>query len=146
MKHHTPRECTVEEFEAWSAATDRYEAVAKAADEEGGPSLSLVPTTERNQVWPTDLLPPAAAAPQDAEAPGTPPLHATPFDGIPFEDDPNLTDKRFPRNPTQSYRSREPLRIVGEVAEWEPHPPERLKDMKDVLARLEAEGDMRIID
>jgi hypothetical protein len=42
-----------------------------------------------------------------------------------FEDDPNLTDKRFPGNPTQSYRSREPLRVVGEVEAWEPHPPER---------------------
>ena len=45
-----------------------------------------------------------------------------------FEDDPNLTDKRFPGNPTQSYRSREPLRVVGEVETWEPHPPERLAE------------------
>jgi hypothetical protein len=64
----------------------------------------------------------------------------------PFEDDPNLTDKKFPGNPTQSYRSRDPLRIVGKVTEWEPHPPERLKEMKDFLAKLAAEGDMRIID
>ena len=64
----------------------------------------------------------------------------------PFEDDPNLTDKRFPGNPTQSYRSREPLRIVGEVAQWEPHSPERLKEMKAALARMEAEGGARIID
>ena len=63
-----------------------------------------------------------------------------------FVDDPNLTDKKFPGNPTKSYRSREALRIVGEVAEWEPHSPERLKEMKDFLARLAAEGDMRIID
>ena len=63
-----------------------------------------------------------------------------------FEDDPNLTDKRFPGNPTKSYRSRAPLRLVGEVTEWEPHPPERLKEMKDALARMEAEGDMKIID
>jgi rifampin ADP-ribosylating transferase len=63
-----------------------------------------------------------------------------------FEDDPNLTDKKFPGNMTQSYRSREPLRIVGEVAQWEPHPPERLRDMKDALARMEAEGGAEIID
>ncbi|MGQ0659252.1 NAD(+)--rifampin ADP-ribosyltransferase [Sphingosinicella sp.] len=63
-----------------------------------------------------------------------------------FEDDRNLTDKKFPGNPTAAYRSREPLRIVGEVESWEPHPPERLKEMKDFLARLEAEGDMKIID
>lgn len=55
-------------------------------------------------------------------------------------DDPNLTDKKFPGNPTRSYRSRFPLRIVGEVAEWEPHPPEILQAMKDNLARLQAEG------
>ena len=63
-----------------------------------------------------------------------------------FFDDPNLTDKKFPGNPTQSYRSRFPLRIVGEVAEWQGHTPERLKEMKDFLARLAAEGDMQIID
>jgi rifampin ADP-ribosylating transferase len=61
-------------------------------------------------------------------------------------DDPNLTDKRFPGNPTRSYRSRAPLRIVGEVEQWEPHPPERLKEMKDALARIEAEGGAEIID
>ncbi|MBY8828837.1 NAD(+)--rifampin ADP-ribosyltransferase [Hephaestia mangrovi] len=63
-----------------------------------------------------------------------------------FEDDPNLTDKKFPGNITCSYRSRDPLRIVGEVAEWEGHPPERLQEMKDMLARRAATGDMGIID
>ncbi len=63
-----------------------------------------------------------------------------------FEDDPNLTDKRFPGNPTQSYRSREPLRVVGEVAHWDPHPPERLAEMKAALARMDAEGGPEIID
>lgn len=63
-----------------------------------------------------------------------------------FEDDPNLTDKKFPGNITCSYRSREPLRIVGEVAEWEGHPPERLQEMKAMLARRAATGDMGIID
>jgi rifampin ADP-ribosylating transferase len=63
-----------------------------------------------------------------------------------FVDDPNLTDKKFPGNPTQSYRSRDPLRIVGEVERWEPHSPERLKEMKDFLARRKAEGVDGIID
>jgi rifampin ADP-ribosylating transferase len=58
----------------------------------------------------------------------------------PIVDDPNLTDKKFPGNPTQSYRTREPLRVIGEVAEWQGHSPERLKEMKDFLARLKAEG------
>ena len=55
-------------------------------------------------------------------------------------DDPNLTDQRFPGNPTLSYRSREPLRVIGEVTEWEPHSPERLQEMKDGIARLHAQG------
>jgi len=63
----------------------------------------------------------------------------------PFIDDPNLTDKKFPGNPTLSYRSREPLRIVGEVEEWEGHPPERLRQMKENVARLRREG-AEIID
>lgn len=58
----------------------------------------------------------------------------------PIEDDPNLTDKKFPGNPTQSYRSRDPLRVTGEVTEWQGHAPERLKEMKDHLARLKAQG------
>jgi rifampin ADP-ribosylating transferase len=63
-----------------------------------------------------------------------------------FFDDPNLTDKKFPGNPTKSYRSREPLRVVGEIEQWEGHPPERLKEMKDHLVRMEAEGGAEIID
>jgi hypothetical protein len=58
----------------------------------------------------------------------------------PFEDDPNLTNKRFPGNPTKSYRTREPLRIVGEVEDWEGHPPEVLQAMRDHLAELERQG------
>jgi rifampin ADP-ribosylating transferase len=63
-----------------------------------------------------------------------------------FEDDPNLTDKKFPGNITMSYRSRDPLRVVGELAEWQPHSPEQLQAMKDGLARLAAEGRDHIID
>ncbi|HSI18820.1 MAG TPA: NAD(+)--rifampin ADP-ribosyltransferase [Sphingomonas sp.] len=55
-------------------------------------------------------------------------------------DDPNVTDRKFPGNPTLSYRSRAPLRVIGEVTEWEGHSAERLKEMKDFLARLKAEG------
>jgi hypothetical protein len=61
----------------------------------------------------------------------------------PFEDDPNVTDKRFPGNPTQSYRTRHPLRVVDEVADWEGHGPEALKALKamlDGLARLREQG------
>jgi len=63
-----------------------------------------------------------------------------------FVDDPNVTDKRFPGNPTQSYRSREPLRIVAEVVHWAGHSSERVQQMKDGLAQLQAEGRAQIID
>jgi rifampin ADP-ribosylating transferase len=53
-----------------------------------------------------------------------------------IEDDPNLTDKRFPGNPTKSYRSREPLRVTGELTDWEGHAPDVLQAMKDNLDRL----------
>ena len=58
----------------------------------------------------------------------------------PIEDDPNLTDKRFPGNPTRSYRTRDPLRVVGEVVDWEPHDPEVLQAMRDRLAELDRQG------
>ena len=58
----------------------------------------------------------------------------------PIENDPNLTDKRFPGNPTKSYRTRYPLRIIGEVANWTGHTPEQLKAMRDHLAHLERLG------
>ena len=58
----------------------------------------------------------------------------------PFEDDPNVTNKRFPGNRTQSYRTRHPLRVVGEVKAWEGHDPEVLKEMLDRLALLREQG------
>jgi hypothetical protein len=58
----------------------------------------------------------------------------------PFEDDPNVTNKRFPGNPTKSYRSRHPLRIVGELMEWTEHSPEFIKGMLDRLAVLREQG------
>jgi rifampin ADP-ribosylating transferase len=63
-----------------------------------------------------------------------------------YEDDPNVTDKRFPGNPTRSFRSREPLRVVGELAEWVGHSPEKLQAMRDGLAALRAEGRAQIED
>jgi rifampin ADP-ribosylating transferase len=58
----------------------------------------------------------------------------------PIFDDPNLTDRKYPGNPTQSYRSRAPLRVMGELTEWQGHSPERLREMKDFLERLKAQG------
>jgi len=56
------------------------------------------------------------------------------------EDDPNLTDKKFPGNPTKSYRSNEPFKVVGEVTAWKGHAPEQVKAMKDGLVRLKEQG------
>jgi len=64
----------------------------------------------------------------------------------PYFDDPNVTDRKFPGNPTLSYRSREPLRILGEVTGWQGHPPESVYERKQSLARLKAEGKDVIID
>jgi hypothetical protein len=99
---------TTEEFYKWKAAEERVEAVARAADEEGGPRLSLVPVIDREAPWPTDLLPPADipagapadagappdsaaappenAAPAPAPAPAAAPPSATPFDGVALDD------------------------------------------------------------
>jgi rifampin ADP-ribosylating transferase len=63
-----------------------------------------------------------------------------------FENDPNVTDKKFPGNPTRSYRSREPLRIVGEVTDWTPLTPEALQSWRDRLAALNRDGNAEIIN
>jgi rifampin ADP-ribosylating transferase len=59
---------------------------------------------------------------------------------FPHSLDPNLTNKRFPGNPTQSYRTHQPLKIVGVLQEWERHSPEALKTMLDSLADLKRRG------
>jgi len=57
-----------------------------------------------------------------------------------YEDDPNLTDKKFPGNPTKSYRTKSALKITGEVHEWEGHPAEQLQAMRDHLIKLNEQG------
>jgi rifampin ADP-ribosylating transferase len=63
-----------------------------------------------------------------------------------FEDDPNVTDKKFPGNPTQSFRSREPLRVMCELVEWVGHSPEKLQAMRDGLSALKRQGAAQIED
>ena len=63
-----------------------------------------------------------------------------------LEDDPNVTDKRFPGNPTRSYRTREPVKVVGELKDWVGHPPEQLQAMRDGIADLERRGVAVIYD
>lgn len=74
------QELSLEAFDAWSKAADSTDAVGKAADERGGPALSLVPVEEQNVAWPTDLLPPAE------QPEGEPAVAPTPFDGVELPD------------------------------------------------------------
>jgi rifampin ADP-ribosylating transferase len=57
-----------------------------------------------------------------------------------IDDDPNVTDMKFPGNPTKSYRTREPLRIAGEVKGWQGHSPELLQGMKDAMEEAKRQG------
>jgi hypothetical protein len=57
-----------------------------------------------------------------------------------IEDDPDLTDRRFPGNPTKSYRSKHPFKVVGEITSWQEHPPEQVKAMKDGVERAKQLG------
>ncbi|MCS3530548.1 NAD(+)--rifampin ADP-ribosyltransferase [Chryseobacterium sp. JUb7] len=63
-----------------------------------------------------------------------------------FEDDPNVTDKKFPGNPTRSFRSKEPLKIVGEITEWIKLTDEELQNWKERLAKLRENPDAEIIN
>lgn len=58
----------------------------------------------------------------------------------PIEDDPDLTDRKFPGNPTKSYRSTHPFKVIGEVTIWQGHTPEQIQAMKEGLAKLKADG------
>lgn len=96
-----------------------------------------------NNVYFTTLLPTAAWGAQLASAlagsedPGRV-YRVEPLG--PFEDDPNVTNKRFPGNPTRSYRTRHGLRIVDEVLDWPAHEPEAVQAMLASLARLREQG------
>lgn len=57
-----------------------------------------------------------------------------------IEDDPNLTDKKFPGNPSKSYRSKHPFRVIGEVTIWQGHSQEQIKAMKEGIAKLKEQG------
>lgn len=57
-----------------------------------------------------------------------------------IEDDPDLTDKKFPGNPTKSYRSTQPFKVVGEITVWQSHPAEQIAATKAHLERLKEQG------
>ncbi len=63
-----------------------------------------------------------------------------------LEDDPNVTDRKFPGNPTKSYRTKNPVRVVGELADWVGHSPEKLKARRQHLDELKRTGAENLID
>jgi hypothetical protein len=90
-------------------------------------------------VYMTRLVPGAVLAAEVAAGDGAARVYEVEPTG-PFEDDPNVTDKKFPGNPTQSYRSKAPLRVVVEVQGWTPTPAERLQQVRAFAEQTRREG------
>jgi rifampin ADP-ribosylating transferase len=106
---------------------------------EGGYSSNY---TERRSPWIyfTETLHAATWGAELAKGEGRPRIYVVEPTGE-FMDDPNVTDKKFPGNPTKSYRSREPLRVVSEYTDWVGHSPEEIQAMKDAIVGLEPVDD-----
>lgn len=98
-----------------------------------------------NHIYVTQTLDAATWGAELAVGPGRGHIYVVEPTGA-LEDDPNVTDKKFPGNPTRSYRSREAVRVVGEITDWVGHSPEQIQAMRDGLAALAARGDMVIED
>jgi rifampin ADP-ribosylating transferase len=92
-----------------------------------------------NHVYLTETLDAAAWGAELAAGEGPGRIYVVEPTGA-IEDDPNVTDKKFPGNPTRSYRTRQPVRIVGEVADWTGHTSEQVQAMKDRLTELKQRG------
>ena len=82
-----------------------------------------------NHIYFTALAKGAGLAAEMARGEGTPRVYVVEPTG-PFENDPNVTDKKFPGNPTRSYRSRHPLKIIGELSAWESYDPEFIEQLR----------------
>jgi rifampin ADP-ribosylating transferase len=92
-----------------------------------------------NHVYVTQTLDAAVWGAEMARGEGAGRIYIVEAPGA-LEDDPNVTDKKLPGNPTRSYRTREPVRIVGELTDWVGHSPEQLQAMRDGLADLRRRG------
>ena len=103
------------------------------------------PEVVMNHIYFTALRDGAGLAAELAAGDGEPRVYLVEPTGA-FEDDPNVTDKKFPGNPTRSFRSTEPLRIVGEVLDWTRLTPEALQQWRDRLAALAADERGEIIN
>jgi hypothetical protein len=103
------------------------------------------PEIVMNHVYFTALRDGAGLAAELAAGDGAPRVYVVEPTGE-FENDPNVTDKKFPGNPTRSYRSREPLRIVGEITDWTRQTPEALQMWRDRLAAIRQDDRAEIIN
>ena len=93
------------------------------------------PEVVMNHIYFTALRDGAGLAAELAAGDGAPRVYLVEPTGV-FEDDPNVTDKKFPGNPTRSYRSSEPLRVVGEVDDWTRLAPEALQAWRERVAAI----------
>ena len=135
-------------FEAYEAGTLLHGTKAQLAAGDllmPGRLSNFEPGRVMNHVYVTATLDAAAWAAELAvgDAPGR--VYLVEPIG-PIEDDPNVTDKKFPGNPTRSYRTREPVRVVGELTDWTGHTDEQLQTMNDRLADLRRRGAAVIYD
>lgn len=103
------------------------------------------PEIVMNHIYFTALRDGAGLAAELAAGEGEPRVYLVEPTGE-FENDPNVTDKKFPGNPTRSYRSAEPLRILGEVTDWTRLTPEALQGWRDRLAAIRADERAEIIN
>ena len=103
------------------------------------------PEVVMNHIYFTALVDGAGLAAELAAGDGAPRVYVVEPTGA-FADDPNVTDKKFPGNPTRSYRSTEPLRVVGEVTDWTRLTPEALQAWRDRLDVLLADERGAIIN
>ncbi|AIV36242.1 MULTISPECIES: NAD(+)--rifampin ADP-ribosyltransferase [unclassified Streptomyces] len=103
------------------------------------------PEIVMNHIYFTALRDGAGLAAELAAGDGEPRVYVVEPTGE-FENDPNVTDKKFPGNPTRSYRSKEPLRVVAEVTDWTRQSPEALRMVRDRLAAMRREGRSEIIN
>ena len=103
------------------------------------------PEVVMNHIYFTALIDGAGLAAELAPGDAPPRVYLVEPTG-PFQDDPNVTDKKFPGNPTRSFRSGAPLRVVGEVTDWTRLTAEALQEWKERLAALRADERGEIIN
>ena len=110
-----------------------------------GRESNFIPGRKTNHVYVTATLDAATWGAELAAGEGRGHIYIVEALGV-LEDDPNVTNKKFAGNPTRSYRTRGPVRIIGELHDWVGHQPSQIEAMRNALADLDSRGDMVIDD